>query len=507
MDIGTFQSDTTGLALPVESGGEIERRSAILDGPLTAFASVLSGYLILAAGSLYWLVAAAGALGAQVFPRSLVKRQPLVWLIASTILTAIFTQTVPGFFPDYSNPREVLIEIGFWLSLGLLARAYLLYTECADTFDGLNASIEDRPLDRWIASVLHHPVDAIFTRVWVANSLLMAPMTLLLILPSTINYFVIMAYATTLLLSQFPQEIVEHQNIHTRVFSPKAGASPRIKAILKALQFYFEYIFALLTSRVPGFYRVQHVYVHHVEDNGPLDTQTTLPYDRTSFFDFSRHAFWQGVDLVTGGLLIKYLIKKGKKRQIREVVRGLAIWYAVLLVVAIFNPMAAAYLFITRFLGGPFITLITFYQHGLVDPNEAHEVHGHTIDFVDAEHGNLGFDYHVEHHLRPARHWSHYYEEYTRAAEKSGGHQAIIMQKDQFGPLALMAALWRKDYAAIACHARLRDIPEDKAEELARIVTERTRPIAAAERSGISADIDIAMSWLMAAALPKSFAV
>ena len=134
MDIGTFQSDTTGLALPVESGGEIERRSSILDGPLTAFASVLSGYFILAAGSLYWLVAAAGALGAaQIFPRSLVKRQPLVWLIASTILTASLTQTVPGFFPDYSNPREVLIEIGFWLSLGLLARAYLLYTECADT--------------------------------------------------------------------------------------------------------------------------------------------------------------------------------------------------------------------------------------------------------------------------------------------------------------------------------------------------------------------------------------
>ena len=139
----------------------------------------------------------------------------------------------------------------------------------------------------------------------------MIPLTTLLVLPSTINYFVIMAYATTLLLGQFPQEMVEHQNIHTRVFSPKVGTSPRIKALLKALQFYFEYIFALLTSRVPGFYRVQHVYVHHVEDNGPLDTQTTLPYDRTSFFDFSRHAFWQGVDLVTGGLLIGYLAKKG----------------------------------------------------------------------------------------------------------------------------------------------------------------------------------------------------
>ena len=104
---------------------------------------------------------------------------------------------------------------------------------------------------------------------------------------------------------------------------------------------------------------------------------------------------------MTGCLLLKYLIKKGKKRQIREVVRGLAIWYAFVLGVAIFNPAAAVYLFISRFLGGPFITLITFYQHGLVDPDDPHEVHGHTIDFVDAEHGNLGFDYHVEHHQKP----------------------------------------------------------------------------------------------------------
>ncbi len=388
-----------------------------------------------------------------------------------------------------------------------MARAYLLYTECADTFDGLNTSIADRPLERWLARVLHHPVDAVFTRVWVANSVLMAPMTLLLILPNTINYFVIMAYATTLLLGQFPQEIVEHQNIHTRVFSPKIGASPRIKMLLNALQFYFEYVFALLTSRVPGFYRVQHVYVHHAEDNGPLDTQTTLPYDRTSFFDFSLHAFWQGVDLVTGCLLLNYLTKKGKKRQIREIIRGLAIWYAALLVVGVFNPTAAIYLFLSRFLGGPFITLITFYQHGLVDPDDPHEVHGHTIDFVAAEHGNLGFDYHVEHHLKPARHWSHYYEEYTRAADKNGGHPAIVMQKDQFGPLALMAALWRKDYPSIARHARLHGIPEDNAEELARIVGERARPIGAAERSGIWAGIDAAMSRVMAVAIPKSFAV
>ena len=81
------------------------------------------------------------------------------------------------------------------------------------------------------------------------------------------------------------------------------------------------------------------------------------------------------------------------------------------------------------------------------------------------------------------------------------------MQKEQFGPLALMAALWRKDYVAIAHHAHLRDIPEGNVEELALIVGERTRPIGAAERSGISANVDRVISRLMAIAMPTSFAV
>jgi len=508
MGIATFKSTTAEPALPAQKSSETEIPTSLSTGLLSVFSGMLSGYFIIATGVLYRLVAAAGTVGALIFPRSLIKRHPLAWLIASTGLAAALTQTVPGFFPDFTNPREILLGIGLLLSLGLLARAYLLYTEYAETFDGLNASMSSHRLERWLAGVLHHPVDAIFARVWVANSVLMIPMTVLLILPGTLNYFVIFAHATCLLLGLFPQEIVEHQNTHTRVFSPKIGASPRIKLLLKALQFYFEYVFALLTARAPDFYRVQHVYVHHVEDNGPHDTHTTLPYDRTSFLDFSRHAFWQSIDLVCGCRLINYLLGKGKTRQIREVARGLFIWWAMILVVAVFNPIGAAYLFLSRLFGGNFITLITFYQHGLVDPNDPHEVHGHTIDYVGAEHGNLGFDYHVEHHQKPARHWSQYYEEHARLTEMNGGgHPAVIMQKEQFGPLHFVAALWRKDYPEIARHAHLHNIPEGNADELARVVKERARSIGAVEPSGLSADIDAVVSRIMAVALPKSFAV
>jgi Fatty acid desaturase len=492
---------------PQAGGGTVDKPSVptIL---LSAIAGILSGYFVVGASIVYWVVAAGGAVSAWIVPRALIQRLPLVWLVASTALTVALTQTIPGFFPDLTSARDIGLQLALVASLGLLARSYLVYTEYADTFDALKASMSGHPLERWLAGVLNHPIDAIFGRVCVANTLLMLPLTVLVILPGTFNYLVIFAHATCLLLGLFPQEIVEHQNTHTRVFSPKPGANERIKLVLKVLQFHFEYVLALLTARAPNFYRVQHVYVHHVEDNGPLDTHTTLPYYRTSFLDFSRHALWQSIDLVTGARLLTYLVKKGKQRQIRDVVRGLAAWWAFVLAVALINPLGALYLFVSRFVGGTYITLITFYQHGLVDPADPVPSHGHTTDFVHHDHGNLGFDYHVEHHTRPARHWTWYYEEHARLAGKDGGgHPAVIIEKEKFGPLAFMAALWRKDYSEIARYAHVHDVPNGNADALGRVLAERARPIGAPERAGRLARIDAVVSRAMAAALPKSFAV
>lgn len=482
------------------------RRSSVLGGLFTIIASLLSAYFVIACSSLYWLTLGAGALTSRIVPRRLIECAPLAWLCASSLLMAAATQTVPGFFPDYTNPREIALEVLLWMSIGLFARAYLVYTDYPADFAGLRRAIADRRPDSWFASVLYHPIDAIFTRIWMANSIAIVPLSLLLILPATVNYFVVAAYGVALLLIQFPHDLIDHVNVHTRVFTPRIDAAPRVKTFLRVLQIYFENALALLVARAPHYYRVQHVYVHHVEDNGPLDSQTTMPCDRTSFLDFSRHAFRQGVDLVCGRSVWRYLSAKGKNRQLRELFRGLALWYALVIAVALFNPVAAGIMVVTRFLGGNLQSLVAFWQHGLVDPDEAHEAHGNSVDYAGGEHGNLGNDYHVEHHLRPGRHWSAYYEAFTQASA-DGGHEAVVMHKEIFGPLAFVAALWRRDYPAIASAARLRGIEPTDTDALARIVAERTRPIDGCERTGMAAQVDTWISRAMACALPTSFTV
>ncbi len=497
-------SNAAAIATPAD---QAQFHPSVFRAAYTLLCGVMSAYFILACCSLYWLTAGARWLVGKVLPRSLIERAPLGWLGVSTALMAGATQTIPGFIPNYTNGTEIVCELVLWLSIGLFARSYLIYAEYPETFEGLKQSIASRPLDRWISGMLHHPIDAIFTRIWVANSIAMIPLTVLLILPSTINYFVLAAYGVALLLIQFPHDLADHVNIHTRIFQPKVGASPHVKRLLKALQFYFENVLALLVARAPHYYRVQHVYVHHVEDNGLLDSQTTAPCDRTSFLDFSRHAFKQGLDLVTGISICRYLRNKGKMRQVRELLRGLAIWWALIIVVALFNPIGAGIAFISRFLGGNMQSLVAFWQHGLVDPNDIQDSHGNSVDYIGHEHGNLGNDYHVEHHLKPGRHWASYYEDYARQATSDAGHAAVIMHKEVFSPLTFVAALWRKDYGTVASFAHLSGVVEDDTQKLAEIVKQRTRPIGGSERTGLASSIDALTGRVMAMALPTSFRV
>lgn len=487
-----------------------ERRTApstVGRGIATAVGAAVSIYFVIVAFCIYWLAFLPAAAVTLVVPRRIIERIALPLLIATSIGVAALTQTIDAFFPDYSNPTEILLEIALWCGVGVFARSYLIYTAQPETFEGIKASVTSRWPDRWFAANLHNPLDAAFARIWIANTIAMIPLTVLLILPWTINYFVVAAWSGALLLVLFPQELIEHTHMHNRVFTAKIGSSPLVKRILAGCQWFFEYPVTLLTIRMPEYYRIQHVYVHHVEGNGPLDTQTTMSYDRTSFLDYSRHALMQGLDLLTGCLVIPYLRRKGKTRQLREVLHGMAVFYVLVAAIAIFNPIAAGLILVSRLVGGQILSFFAFFQHGLIDPSDVDDVHGNTIDFYGEEHGHLGADFHVEHHLKPARHWSAYSTEFAKetAADKEG-HRAVVVEKGFYSPLGMMRALWTRDYEGVAARAQMRGTDGDAA-RLAEIIRARTRPIGEAERTGAMAKFDAWLGVAMGRALPTDLRV
>jgi len=190
----------------------------------------------------YWFMAIPAAITSLLLPRSVLVRGTIFWLTGASVAIALLTQTTEGFFPNYTHPTDVLDELGVWFSLGFFARVYLIYTQIPDTFEGLRESIASRPIDRWFASVLPNPIDAIFVRIWLASTIGIIPVSVVLMLPWTINYLAIVGYCGVLLLVQFPLEVTDHTNIHNRIFNPKPDASPRTKAILDACRINFDYV-------------------------------------------------------------------------------------------------------------------------------------------------------------------------------------------------------------------------------------------------------------------------
>ena len=156
--------------------GRAETPPHPLRGLVTVIASMLSMIFVGVCWFFYWFSAIPAAITALVIPRSVLERHPLFWLSSASIGLACLTQTIDTFFPNYLDPREVLCEVAVWFGIGFLARTYLAYTQIPDTFDGVRAAIASRKIDRWFESVLPNSIDAIFTRIWVGNSIVILPL-------------------------------------------------------------------------------------------------------------------------------------------------------------------------------------------------------------------------------------------------------------------------------------------------------------------------------------------
>ena len=159
---------------------------------------------------------------------------------------------------------------------------------------------------------------------------------------------------------------------------------------------------------------------------------------------------------------------------------------------------------VSRFFGGNILTLVAFFQHGVVNPHDVHDVHGNTLDYAGPEHGSLGDDYHVEHHLKPARHWSRYHEDFKKEVGNESGPRALTLDKEPFTPIAFVGALWRRDFRTVARYGKIQAADGDPV-KLEELVKSRTRPIGDVERTGWMAQFDSITGGIMAWMMLTSF--
>lgn len=395
-----------------------------------------------------------------------------------------------GFAVPNTIPMHILIGLIFSVGLTLAATA----AACEVARSGrvgleINAS---RPFETWFVARMRHPDDAVWARLLFFVSLMIWPTFALMARPASFGPLAVLLYSA--LMSVLSPAIVnfEHCDSHYHVFRTHS-AKPRLDhLVLCSIDVYVTYLLSLVLARVPHWYEIQHVVIHHAEDNGPNDTQSTLEYDRASFVEFARCAHRFAVSGLFSDDVIAYLIKNRRRKVLRSLVLGLFAFYAFIIALVFINWKCALVLIVYRYVSGILSATGFFQEHGIVDVSRPINIYTNSLHFIapDNLHGSRGEDFHIAHHLRPAHHWTEYQSELGREVERYDTEGAVGFM-DGPGHIAVYyRLLWKRDFEGLAQYFVTFGPNKKSAIEMAELLRIRTRPLSGRnDKAGLKLDL------------------
>ncbi len=364
----------------------------------------------------------------------------------------------------------------FWLASGVYLLASGPLTMPPMQLDGLRASVAARFPERWFARVLTHPLDAIFVRVTINNTLLIVPVVVAIVVRRTPSPLTFVLYLLALRVVGLIHEAMDHANMHNHVFRPKRGAPPLAAALCKAIDLYQEYVLCTAVGRIPGWYPVQHLAVHHGEDGSLDDNQTTVVRDRTSFLQYCALCTSWLFSKAFGLDIARYLFVRGRTKLLRRLLVHVAGYYLFIAALTwLFGPAVLFLLFARAFVTPD--TVITHYSwHGFVDPRHFGNVYLNTVHVVGAmDHGFLGLNAHLHHHLHPACHWSELSPAARLEEDRYRAEGVVVVRANGRDRMLMLRLLFERRFEDLA--GEMTAIGDAPREDFARLLEERTRPL------------------------------
>jgi hypothetical protein len=424
-----------------------------------------------------------------------VRRSPILCLIGSVAPTAWFAAQGP--LPFGPDPLHIVVgSIGWLFALYTVLISYLAAGENPADRSQWEATIASRWPDRWYFRHMKRPPNAIIVRFLVINSILMIPAAAAVIAPGALSVYSVFFFVLALLYTGLPHEIVDHEDLHSNIFEWRHLPRGISRSVLWSTSRYLRLILNPVCLRVPHFYRLQHVYIHHGENNGLGDIQSTLRFDRTSGFDFCRYALMMGLSWTAALDVHEYFRKKGNIRQCRLLMLGFALWFAALGLIALHNPAAAVFFLALRFMLGVNLALNIYFWHGLADPDDPENICLNTVNLVPVP-GAPRKDLHVLHHEQSgvpfARRSDAQKEKEDFERWKNAG---VLSLPVNMPPTLMTQALLAKRFDVIARFVVGRE--DMRQEELVTLIERRTRPLHEKKRTEIYRWLDRRFAMLMA---------
>lgn len=421
------------------------------------------------------VVRSAQGIGQRLAPRAAAENHASMFAFTGlmiALLAAVANAAIP-----LSAPVRLTCDLVF--AFGFVVMVSAVSKEVAKSARVGLSSDPPRRFETWLIRHLRHSDDAVWGPLVLVVSLLAWPTVIALALPATFGLRTVLMYSAVIWVTATAVTNFEHGDSHYHFFRTHCATGRSNRLLFWCLTFYIEYVFPLALARVPYWYEVQHVVIHHAEDNGPNDTQSTLEYDRASFIDFARCANTFAVSGLVSIDVIGYLVQNRRQKALRQLLLGLLIFYAFIAAVALVNWKCAFVILACRYIAGVMSTTGFFQEHGIINTSDPTNIYTNSLHFIAADnsHGSRGEDFHIAHHLRPAHHWAKYASDVAREMWKYGIEGGVGFLDGPDHVTAYYRLLWKRDFVGLARYFVPLGSKQMTRDEMADLLRQRTRPM------------------------------
>jgi hypothetical protein len=356
-----------------------------------------------------------------------------------------------------------------WLAVRVVAAA------TKDVSENPGGIIIPARLKWWLATRFRNPRDVHYANLLVVNSLVICPALIGVLVAPVLSLFTVMTYFLVASFMGLLQESLIHSDVHNHFFKWKHLKTREERLAFRSLNLYLKCVIPFISGRFPYHYTVEHGMIHHVENNGLNDVQSTVWYDRKSFIDYSRFALRQALQVSTGNDWYQYLAKRRMKKAVGILIRGQMLRYGALGLIALYNVPAAILLLLHPFWAAVPRATSIFLWHGLVDISDPENPYTNSINIAAGPDGIHAW--HVEHHIQPNDHWSNMRTNAERDRESYEREGTITFIPHPQLRRLFLKAMWTRRFDLLATMCIPTCAPQRDRVVLARLLAERTEPL------------------------------